>query len=66
MTTEPEPHFYREDTDDPFMAQMMKALNMAALVVVPIVAHEVFLGVLIVVAEDRPQRLRPIPSCWNA
>ena len=62
MTTEPEPHFYGEDTDDPFMAQMMKALNMAALVVVPIVAHEVFLGVLIVVAEDRPQRLRPDPE----
>ncbi len=59
MLTEPKPRFYDESTDDPFMTQLMAALDMAALVVVPIVAHEVFLGVLIVVVEDDPQRLRP-------
>jgi diguanylate cyclase (GGDEF)-like protein len=57
MITDPHPQFFDMDTDDEFMNKLMSALGMAALVVVPIVAHEVFLGLLIVVVEDRPQRL---------
>jgi diguanylate cyclase (GGDEF)-like protein len=55
---EPRPQFVDSDSDDPFLSQLMAALDIAAMVVVPIIAHDVFLGLLLVIAEDRPQRLR--------
>jgi diguanylate cyclase (GGDEF)-like protein len=58
MISEPQPQFVNSDSDDPFMSQLMVTLDIAAMVVVPIVAHDVFLGLLIVSVQDRPQRLR--------
>jgi diguanylate cyclase (GGDEF)-like protein len=59
MIADQQPLFFEADTEDHFIAQMMVVFEMAALVVVPIVAHDVFLGMFTVVAGDRPQRLRP-------
>jgi diguanylate cyclase (GGDEF)-like protein len=53
----PEPRFFLGDTEDPFMRQLMVSLDVVALVVVPIVAREVFLGVLTVSVTEGPRRL---------
>jgi len=57
MISEPQPKLVDSDSDDPFLSQLLVALDIAAMVLVPIVAHDVFLGLLIVIAVDRPQRL---------
>jgi diguanylate cyclase (GGDEF)-like protein len=59
MLTDPEPHFYEEDTDDVFVGGLMARLDVVALTVVPIVARGVFLGILTVSVSERPERLRP-------
>lgn len=59
MIAEAQPQFIGSDCDDPFMAQLMAALGIEAMVAVPIMARDVFLGTLIVSTEDRPERLRP-------
>ena len=59
MISEPKPRYFDRNTDDRLMSRLMVQLEMAALVLVPIIAHDVFLGLLIVVVEDEPQRLRP-------
>jgi diguanylate cyclase (GGDEF)-like protein len=59
MISEPHPQFFEEGTADPFIAEMMARLGVIAQAVVPIVARDVFLGVLTVAVMDRPQRLRP-------
>jgi diguanylate cyclase (GGDEF)-like protein len=59
MLTEPQPHFFDAATDDVFIGQLMKTLDVVALTVVPIVARDVFLGVLTVSVTDQPERLRP-------
>ncbi len=59
MLTDPEPHFYGEDTDDVFVGGLMARLDVVALTVVPIVARGVFLGILTVSVTERPERLRP-------
>ncbi|MGO9762313.1 MAG: diguanylate cyclase domain-containing protein [Solirubrobacteraceae bacterium] len=59
MLTDPEPHFYGQDTDDAFVGGLMARLEVIALTVVPIVARGVFLGILTVSVTERPERLRP-------
>ena len=59
MLAEPQPHFFYMDTDDLFIRELMLALDVVALSVVPIVARGVFLGILTVSVSARPERLRP-------
>lgn len=59
MLAEPEPQFFDESTDDPFIGQLMRMLDVVALTVVPIVARDSFLGILTVSVAERPERLRP-------
>ncbi len=59
MLIEPQPHFFQTGTDDLFVGQLMSALDVVAMTVVPIVARGVFLGILTVSVADRPERLRP-------
>ena len=58
MTAAREPQFFTADTEDPFMHALMSRLGVIALVVVPIVAREVFLGILTVSVTREPRRLR--------
>jgi diguanylate cyclase (GGDEF)-like protein len=58
MIARPEPQFFELGTEDEFLSALMGALEVVCLVVVPLVAREVFLGVLTVSVIDRPQRLR--------
>ncbi len=58
MIAVPEPQFFEHDTEDPFMRQLMSALDVVSVALVPIVARDVFLGVLTVSVTDRPERLR--------
>jgi len=57
MIAVPQPQFFDKGSDDPYICQLMTTLDVAALVVVPIVARDVFLGTLTVSVEERPQRL---------
>jgi len=59
MAEEPRPLFFDEDTEDPLLRGLMSALDATMLAVVPIVARDVFLGVLSVSVTDRPERLEP-------
>ena len=59
MAADPEPVFLDRATDDPFLRQLMAALDAVALSVIPIVARGVFLGALSVAVTDRPERLQP-------
>ncbi|HEV3045948.1 MAG TPA: sensor domain-containing diguanylate cyclase, partial [Solirubrobacteraceae bacterium] len=59
MLGDPQPLFFDESTEDPFTRQLMSALGVVALTVVPIVARDVFLGVLTAAVTERPERLRP-------
>jgi diguanylate cyclase (GGDEF)-like protein len=59
MISTSQPQFFEKGTDDPFISELMATLDVVALVVVPIVARDSFLGVLTVSVTDRPQRLRP-------
>jgi diguanylate cyclase (GGDEF)-like protein len=56
---EPEPRFLDRDTADPFLNQLMRRLGSRALVIVPIVSHGRFYGILTISAAERPERLRP-------
>jgi diguanylate cyclase (GGDEF)-like protein len=58
MIAVPEPQFFEKETEDSFMRQLMAAVDAVALVVVPIVARDIFLGTLTVSVTDHPQRLR--------
>ena len=58
MIAVPQPQFFEQETEDSFMRQLMAAVDAVALVVVPIVARDAFLGTLTVSVTDRPQRLR--------
>jgi diguanylate cyclase (GGDEF)-like protein len=58
MIAVPEPRFFGSETDDPFIRQLIASLDVVSLAVVPIVAREVFLGVLTVSVTEGPQRLR--------
>ncbi|HEY4098405.1 MAG TPA: diguanylate cyclase, partial [Baekduia sp.] len=50
--------FTRDQTRDPLVHELMVALDLAGLVVVPIVARGEFLGVMAVAVADRPERLK--------
>ncbi len=58
MLTEPRPIFFDTDTDDPYTSRLMAALGVAALAIVPIIARDVFLGILTAAVTERPERLR--------
>jgi diguanylate cyclase (GGDEF)-like protein len=58
MIAQPEPQFFGLGAEDSFVSALMEALDVVGLVVVPLVARDVFLGVLTVSVTDRPQRLR--------
>jgi diguanylate cyclase (GGDEF)-like protein len=58
MIAVPAPDFFDDGTEDPFMRDLMARLGQAALVIVPIVARDVFLGILTVSVTDDPRRLR--------
>jgi len=58
MLAGPEPHFFDAATDDPFIGQMMSALDVIVLSVIPIVARGTFLGILTASVTEQPQRLR--------
>jgi len=59
MLAEPQPHFLDETTKDAFTQQLMDATGVVALTLVPIVARDVFLGVLTAAVAERPERMRP-------
>lgn len=59
MITEPQPVFFDDTTEDPFLGQLMATLDVAVLAVIPIVARGLFLGAVSVAVTDRPERLRP-------
>jgi diguanylate cyclase (GGDEF)-like protein len=59
MIAVPEPRFFVGEPEDPFMRELMVSLDVVSLAVVPIVAREVFLGVLTVSVTDGPNRLHP-------
>jgi diguanylate cyclase (GGDEF)-like protein len=58
MIAVPQPKFFDYGTEDAFVRALMTRLGVVALAVVPIVSHEVFLGVLTVSVTERPERLR--------
>jgi diguanylate cyclase (GGDEF)-like protein len=58
MIAVPEPHFFDAQTEDPFLRQLMRSLRVVSLAAVPIVARDIFLGVLTVSVAERPERLR--------
>jgi diguanylate cyclase (GGDEF)-like protein len=59
MIALPGPQFFASGADDPFVSKLMATLDVVAVVVVPIIARDIFLGVLTVSVTERPQRLRP-------
>ncbi|MEA2147489.1 MAG: hypothetical protein QOG59_3076 [Solirubrobacteraceae bacterium] len=58
MVTDPGPMFFDGEEQDPVLGAMMTDAHLVAMAVVPIVAHDVFLALLTVGVEHRPQRLR--------
>jgi diguanylate cyclase (GGDEF)-like protein len=58
MIAVPQPQFFDHQTEDQFMRDLMARLGVVALTIVPIVARDVFLGVLTVSVTDGPERLR--------
>jgi diguanylate cyclase (GGDEF)-like protein len=59
MLVEPAPHFFVQGTDDVFVGRLMAEIRVIALTVVPIIARDVFQGILTVSVADNAQRLRP-------
>jgi diguanylate cyclase (GGDEF)-like protein len=62
---EPQPRFLEPATADEFLGGVMRRLDSKALVIVPIVAHTRFYGILTVSVIDRPDRLRPSSALKN-
>jgi diguanylate cyclase (GGDEF)-like protein len=58
MMTDRQPQFYELGTADPIASQLMAAMEVVAVAVVPIVARDAFLGALMVSVTHSPQRLR--------
>ena len=59
---DPSPLFFGPDDADPFVRAAMTQSGASAAVVVPIVAHDRFYGILSVTVVDRPERLRSTPA----
>jgi diguanylate cyclase (GGDEF)-like protein len=65
MVATPQARYYAHDTADPFMGNVLAAFHAAAMVVVPIVARDVFLGVICAdTGADMPP-LQVTPSLWQ-
>jgi diguanylate cyclase (GGDEF)-like protein len=58
MASEPQPVFFDETTEDPYLCRLMSTLEASVLAVIPIVLRDVFLGALSVSVTHRPERLR--------
>jgi diguanylate cyclase (GGDEF)-like protein len=58
MIAEPRPQFFERGIVDGYIAELMETLGVVALVVVPIVARDIFLGVLTVSVAEDAERLR--------
>jgi diguanylate cyclase (GGDEF)-like protein len=58
MLADPQPLFFDDTTDDPFVKGMLTSQELAALTVVPLVARRQFLGLIAVSVSERPERLR--------
>jgi diguanylate cyclase (GGDEF)-like protein len=58
----PDPLFFGDDADDPYVRGIMTTTGSRALIVVPIVAHERFYGILNVSVVDRLERIDPTPE----
>jgi diguanylate cyclase (GGDEF)-like protein len=58
MLASPRPRFFDEATEDRFIKILMSKLGSVALAIVPIVARDIFLGVLTVSVDDDAARLR--------
>ena len=56
---QPRPIFFSPDTEDAYVAEVMRQTGGKALIVVPIVAHGHFYGSLHVSVSSRPERLQP-------
>jgi diguanylate cyclase (GGDEF)-like protein len=59
MIAVPQPQFFDDQTTDPYLRDLMAKLGMVGLTIVPIVARDIFLGVLTVSVTDDPRRLQP-------
>ncbi|MEA2450251.1 MAG: hypothetical protein QOG63_2183 [Thermoleophilaceae bacterium] len=57
--TDPRPRFFTPDSPDDYIRAILRQTGAQALIVVPIVAHGRFYGVLNVSVLDRPERLEP-------
>jgi diguanylate cyclase (GGDEF)-like protein len=57
MLRAPQPMFFREEAHDPVLQAIMTDARLVALAVVPIIAREIFLGLLTVGVERRAERL---------
>jgi diguanylate cyclase (GGDEF)-like protein len=58
MIAAPQRQFFDDQTADTFMRQLMARLGVVGLTIVPIVARDIFLGVLTVSVTEDPRRLR--------
>jgi diguanylate cyclase (GGDEF)-like protein len=58
MIAEPQPQFFDEQSEDPFLRDLMAGSGVVAMTIVPIVARDIFLGVLTVSVTDDGRRLR--------
>jgi diguanylate cyclase (GGDEF)-like protein len=62
MLREPQPMFFCDEAEDPALQAIMTDARLVALAVVPIIAREIFLGLLTVGVEQRPERLARSPE----
>jgi diguanylate cyclase (GGDEF)-like protein len=59
---DPAPVFLDRDTDDAFIAAMLRQHGGLALIIAPIIAHGRYYGALVASATERPERLQPTPD----
>jgi diguanylate cyclase (GGDEF)-like protein len=59
---DPGPRYFEPDTADEFVASIMRRMGSRAMLVVPIIAHGRFYGVMSVSVTERPDRLKPSPA----
>src|SRR4051794_37228419 len=62
MVSDPRPMFFEGPDGDAFLKSKMGNARLAALAAVPIIARDVFLGILTVAVEHGPHRLRESPE----
>jgi diguanylate cyclase (GGDEF)-like protein len=58
MLRDPRPMFFGTEEQDPVLVAMMTDARLVAMAVVPIIAHDIFLALLAVGVEHRPERLQ--------